>query len=776
KILSAAYQKEQGEIFLYGEKFNVSSPKEAIDKGISVIYQEFNLNPYVPIYENILLGKEQMKGMVIDRIKMIEKSKEVMNIIGLDLDPRTLVKDLSIAQKQMVEICKALSSNVRVLVLDEPTAAITDKETDRLFEVVRKLKSEGIGIVYISHRMSELFEIGDRVTVLRDGHFIKTLELSQTNTEELTRLMVNREVTFERIRNPYVKEDEIALEVEGLYYGNLLKDVSFKLKKGELLGIAGLVGSGRTETAKCIIGAYRRTAGKVTCKNGNVEIKNHNIPDAIKNGIVYLSEDRKDEGLSLIHTVGDNIILPNLSQLGGRILKLRKIPKYAEKYMERLKVKAVNHLQEVKRLSGGNQQKVVVAKWVAHNANVYLFDEPTRGIDVGARDEIYNIMLDLLKEGASILMISSDLVEIMKMSNRIIVMRDGEVSAILDNDESLTQQDVLEYALHGGKKMSNKEITVKKNKKNFQSLALYIGTVAIILIFTLLCALRGVNYLTWNNITNIIVQSSIIGIIAIGTSVVIITGGIDLASGGMLAFNGILAAVFMVQIGIPVLISIILMLIIGCLIGYLTGLGISFGKLPPFIMTLGTLGMAKGAALALCNGQPISNIPHIMNDFANSTWFGIPSFAYCLLILYAIMIFVMRKTRFGRYVYALGGNAQAARLSGINIKRLEVMVYMLAGFFTTIASLMLLARLAYASPTSGIGYEMDAIASCVIGGIALSGGQGKLVNTLVGALILTILKNGLQMLDFSSFYQQIVTGIVIVVAVFADKAKERKAE
>ena len=451
KILSAAYHKEEGEIFLYGEKLEVLSPKEAIDKGISVIYQEFNLNPYVPIYENILLGKEKMKGIVLDRAKMIEKAKEVMDIIGLDLDPRTLVKDISIAQKQMVEICKALSSNVRILVLDEPTAAITDKETERLFEVVRKLKEDGIGIVYISHRMAELFEIGDRVTVLRDGHYIKTLPLADTNVDELTRLMVNRDVTFERIHNPYINENETALKVDGLCYGDLLKDISFELKKGELLGIAGLVGSGRTETAKCIVGAYRRTAGTVTCKNGTVELKNHNVPDAIKNGVVYLSEDRKDEGLSLMHSVGENIILPNLNQLGGALLKVRQIPKYATSYMQKLNVKAVDHMQEVKRLSGGNQQKVVVAKWVANNADVYLFDEPTRGIDVGARDEIYNIMLDLLKEGASIIMISSDLVEIMKMSDRIIVMRGGEISAILDNEESLTQKDVLDYALHGGK-------------------------------------------------------------------------------------------------------------------------------------------------------------------------------------------------------------------------------------------------------------------------------------------------------------------------------------
>lgn len=447
KILSGAYVLEEGDIFFEGEKVQFNGPKAAIDKGINIIYQEFNLNPYVPVYQNIFLGRELTKGVIIDVAEMIRRSKEVMDEVGLDVDPRTLVKDLSVAQKQLVEISKALIADLKVLVLDEPTAAITDKETEMLFEVIRRLKGKGVSIVYISHRMSELFEIGDRCTVLRDGGYVKTLELAKTNVDDLTFLMVNRKVDYDKIKNPFIKEKQTALSVNGLYYRNLLKDISFDLREGEILGISGLVGSGRTEMAKCIIGAYKRSAGTVLCRNGTVELDNHDIESSIKNGVVYLSEDRKDEGLILGQSIERNITLPNLSSFGRWILNTKRMPGFAKKYMDRLNVKATSSEQETVRLSGGNQQKVVIAKWLANNAYVYIFDEPTRGIDVGARDEIYNIMLDMLKEGAAIIMISSDLPEILRLSDRVLVMKEGEISAVLENDGTLCQQDILRYAL-----------------------------------------------------------------------------------------------------------------------------------------------------------------------------------------------------------------------------------------------------------------------------------------------------------------------------------------
>ena len=351
----------------------------------------------------------------------IREAQKYLDLIGLQIDPEALVGELSVAQKQMVEIAKAISTDVKLLVLDEPTAAITDKETLKLFDIVRDLKQKGIGIIYISHRMSELFEIGDRCTVMRDGQYVKTIDLGKTNVDELTKLMVGREVSFKRFENTYIDHDQVILEVDNICYKKVLQGVSLKLKKGEILGLAGLVGAGRTELAKCIAGAYKKTSGTVYL-NGE-KLKDGDVQNAIKRGIVYLSEDRKDEGLVLMHSLTDNVALPNLDQFGKFIMCNGKICGVTQDYIKKLRIKTSSHIAEAKSLSGGNQQKVVIAKWLCSNADVYIFDEPTRGIDVGARDEIYTIMMELVKNGASILMISSDLVEIQKMCNRIIVLK-----------------------------------------------------------------------------------------------------------------------------------------------------------------------------------------------------------------------------------------------------------------------------------------------------------------------------------------------------------------
>ena len=447
KILSGAYRLEEGEIIVNGENVKINDPKNAIDLGISVIYQEFNLNPYMSIYENIYLGKEKTKAGCIDSKALIAKTKEHLEAVGLNADPRTLIKDLSVAEKQMVEIAKALSQDVRVLVLDEPTAAITDTETEKLFVIVRELQKKGIGIIYISHRMSELFELGDRCTVLRDGEYIDTVYLKDVDVHSLTKMMVGRNVSFEHMKNPHcTKEKQVV--VKNISYKNIVKDVSFDVKKGEIFGITGLVGAGRTELAKCMIGALKKDKGQVFI-NGK-EVYGKSPKESIDKGMVYLSEDRKDEGLVLIHDIKQNICLPNLKKFGKFILSEKKQLDNTKKYIDKVRVKTSSPYLEAKNLSGGNQQKVVIAKWICGDSSVYIFDEPTRGIDVGARDEIYKIMHEIAATGTSIIMISSDLVEVLKISDRIMVMKEGRVNVIMDNHEMLTQQEVFSYAISEG--------------------------------------------------------------------------------------------------------------------------------------------------------------------------------------------------------------------------------------------------------------------------------------------------------------------------------------
>lgn len=448
KILSGAYKREEGEVYLEGKPFSIHTPKEAIDEGISVIYQEFNLVPHMPIYENIFLGKQRMKAGIIDKRRAIEESKKCMEQIGLNVSPMTPVSKLSVAQKQLVEISKAISSEVKVLVLDEPTASITEQETELLFKIIRKLKAKGIGIIYISHRLQELFEIGDRCTIMRDGNSINTVNMKESTTQELIRGMCGREVVFEKMENPHIDQNETVLAVKELHYKNFLKDINLDLKKGEILGISGLVGSGRTELAKCIIGQYTMDSGELRIKGA--KINNNSVRKSISNGVVYLSEDRKDEGLIVDHSIAKNIELPNLELFGKPFLNDKKIKSTVDELIKKLRIKTTGGSQKAVNLSGGNQQKVVIAKWLLNDADVYIFDEPTRGIDVGAREEIYKIMYELVAKGCSIIMISSDMVEILKMSDRIMVMCEGRIAAVVDNEVGLSQEELLYHAVSAG--------------------------------------------------------------------------------------------------------------------------------------------------------------------------------------------------------------------------------------------------------------------------------------------------------------------------------------
>lgn len=447
KILSGAYTKTSGEIFIGGELVEIRNPSDAFGYKIGVIYQEFNLNPFMPVYENLFLGKEYSKGFgFIDRRRCVLEAKEALQRVGLDISPKMMVKDLSVAQMQLVEIAKAIMSQVKILVFDEPTATLTEKEIDKLFQIINELKADGVGIIYISHRMKELKYIGDRCTVLRDGKYIDTVTLDAVEDCDLIRMMVGRNVEFEKRTENHTDPLVDVLTVEGLSYRNLLDNITFNLKKGEVLGVAGLVGSGRTEMAKCIIGEYKATSGTVMVKGKNVKI---NDPcDAIKNGIVYLSEDRKNEGLIVKHDVETNATITGLDKLiRVGLIDIEKERDCANELVQQFNIKTNGLKMLIKHLSGGNQQKVVIAKWVNSGADIYIFDEPTRGIDVGARQEIYTIMEDLVRAGASIIMISSDLVEIIKMSDRVLVMHQGKIGGILENDVDLCQETILKYAI-----------------------------------------------------------------------------------------------------------------------------------------------------------------------------------------------------------------------------------------------------------------------------------------------------------------------------------------
>jgi len=445
KILSGAVRKTNGKIILFDEEIEIKNPKHAFQIGIGIIYQELNLIPHLTVAENIFLGREfSINSGIIDNQKIIAEAQKLLDELKVRINPQALIKDLGIAQQQMVEVAKALSLNAKILIMDEPTSALTENEIEELFRIINKLKEQGVSIIYISHRLDELFQIGDTVTILRDGKLVATKLISETTHQELIKMMVNRELKdqFPRVK-PSIESE--LLSVENLTTVNRLSNISFNLKAGEILGVFGLLGSGRTELARAIFGVDEILSGKIRINGESVVIKSP--IEAINYGIALLTEDRKTQGLILELDLQKNVSLASLSQVSTYgILSDTKERELSEKYISDLNIKTTGPQQIVRNLSGGNQQKVVLSKWLSSKAKIYIFDEPTRGIDVGSKVEIYEIMNRLTKEGAGIIMISSDLPEILGMSDRIMVMHQGRITAELSGEEA-SQESIMHFAL-----------------------------------------------------------------------------------------------------------------------------------------------------------------------------------------------------------------------------------------------------------------------------------------------------------------------------------------
>ncbi len=449
KVLTGIHPADSGEIVLAGRPVDIRSINQAQRLGISIVLQELNLIPQLSIAENIvLIGKPG--GRLFEPLsfkKMNDKTRSALDLLDIDLDPETEVAKLSIAQKQMVEIAKALSLDARIIVMDEPTAALTESEVEILFELIRSLKAQGISIVYISHRFEEIFAIGDRVTVLRDGKYVATHSISEVSKDDLIKDMVGREL------DDFYPKKEIArgpvlLEAKQVCSADRVKDVSFKLHAGEILGMSGLMGAGRTDLGKCIFGAHSMDRGEILIEGRPVKIRKPG--EAMKHGIALLTEDRKEEGLVLPMSLTHNITLTHLKRMLSRgFISFKKEKSRAREFIEKLRIVTSGPDRPVENLSGGNQQKVVVAKWLGIEPRILILDEPTRGIDVGAKVEIYEILGRFVEDGGAVIMISSELPEIIGMCDRVLVMHEGKVTGTLERSE-FSQESILHLATGGG--------------------------------------------------------------------------------------------------------------------------------------------------------------------------------------------------------------------------------------------------------------------------------------------------------------------------------------
>lgn len=445
KVLTGIHRKDAGVITYEGREVEYGNPREAQDDGIVIVHQELNMMGHLTVAQNIFIGREPKSGFLINDSKMNEEARKLFDQLSIDIDPKETMSRLTVGKQQMCEIAKAISHKAKVIIFDEPSAALTDSEIEQLFKIIRGLRDQQMGIVYISHRMDEIKRITDRVTVMRDGCHVGTLITSECTKSDIISLMVGRVIYETPKAESHVPPDApVVLKVEHLNAGRMVQDVSFELRKGEILGFSGLMGAGRTETARALFGADRKQSGDIFINGQKVQIKTPE--DAVKNGIGYLSEDRKRFGIVLKKNITSNVTLTCLPKFCKfNLINNAEEKKVAERYVGALKIKTPSINQLVMNLSGGNQQKVVVAKWLVDNSDILIFDEPTRGIDVGAKQEIYELMNRLVNEGKSIIMISSEMAEILRMSDRIVVMCEGRITGEVDIKDA-TQEKIMHLA------------------------------------------------------------------------------------------------------------------------------------------------------------------------------------------------------------------------------------------------------------------------------------------------------------------------------------------
>ena len=444
KILSGVYTRDSGTVEIFGKEYGDLTPKQAQSLGVAIIHQELNMCPHLSVTENMFLGRERYKGLIVDRRGMEASAKQILDDLCIDISPSQTVGDLPVSKQQMVEIAKALSINAKILIMDEPTSALTAKEIDELFRIIRRLKESGCGIVYISHRLEELQHIVDRVTIMRDGQYITSMNFADTTMPEIITNMVGREIKEQFPRVSCEKGEKI-FEVKNLNAGRMVRDINFSLYAGEIVGFAGLMGAGRTETTRAIFGADPKETGEIFLNGKKIVIRSPS--DAIKAGLVLAPEDRKKDGLCTKLPIRENIALPNLDLLCNAlgVIDRKKEDEMCDKVVRDLRIKTPNVEIDAAGLSGGNQQKVVVGKWLARNSKVVIFDEPTRGIDVAAKVEIYNLMNQLKQQGIAVMFVSSEMPEVMGIADRILVMCDGRITGEVMARET-TQEEILTLA------------------------------------------------------------------------------------------------------------------------------------------------------------------------------------------------------------------------------------------------------------------------------------------------------------------------------------------
>jgi ABC-type sugar transport system ATPase subunit/ribose/xylose/arabinose/galactoside ABC-type transport system permease subunit len=777
KILTGVYQPDAGQIRIDGKEVRLRDVREAEAKGIVIVHQDQQLIAQLDVASNAFLGSEIVRfGGLLDRKAMHLRVQEALDRVRADFPPDTLVRDLSVAQRAQVAIAAALLRNPSALILDEPTASLSDKEADHLFEIIRALRAQGVTIIYISHYLDEVLTLVDRISILRDGKLVGTTPVANVSRGDIVKMIVGREIS-----QLYPKEKvpigSPLLEVRGLKQGSALQGIDLTVRHGEILGIAGLVGAGRTELALTLMGALTREEGSVSIEGRPSRPADPRI--AKQHGFALIPEDRRQEGLFADLAVRENLTLPNIARWATfGLLDLRKEAAAAHDLVARLTIQPPSIRTLTRNLSGGNQQKVVVGRWLTGDSKVFVFDEPTTGVDVGSKIEIYRQMVELARSGAAVIFISSDFEEISAMCDRTVVMRRGRIAKVIDDQVEATPEALLYWASGSVQsdeaQAADKPVTTSPMRATAANIFARWGTVIGMLVTIAIIAMLAPQFIGLGNIFDVLKQGSVLAFIALGLTVVLIAGGFDMSAGAASQFTANVAAGTLLG-GFGSVAAIGLGGALGLMVGAINAGLVLLLRIPAFVATLGMMFVLMGATLLYNGGQALTlgNMPEFF--FLGQGYIGPVPFAFILLIAFtAVLHIVLKQTRLGLRMYAVGQNATAALLRGVGRERYAFASCVLGGLVLGLAG-VILASYSYGASAlaTGVDFLIGALAATFLGSTISRAGELDVVGTVIAAIFLASLSNGLILMGVSNQALPGIQGIVLVLSISLGLLRKR---
>jgi len=771
RILSGVYQPDEGTIHVSGRPVTVANPAEAARFGIAMVYQDTRLVPDLDVAQNIFLRREP-GGALIDYGAMRAQSARLLSLLGEAIDPRRPVRSLAVAERQIVEIARALSVEARVLILDEPTSALTPPDVDRLFAILRDLKAAGTSVVFISHRLPEVFAIADRITVMKDGEIVGSVATAETSQEAVVSMMVGRDLAVAfppRNDSP----GPVVLSAERLAVAGGLDPASFEVRAGEVLGLGGITGSGQDTLVRALFG-LERASGTVTLDGKPVAIASPR--EAIGAGIVYLPADRRGEGMFLPHSVRENIALPHIrdwSRLG--VVDAAQEDKAVVGQIEALDVRTPSAEQPVGLLSGGNQQKVAFARWLLSDPRLCIFDEPTQGVDVGTKIEIYRIIRSIAARGVGVIVVSADVLELIGLSDRILVVAKGRIVDEVKGAEA-TEERIVGRAVGVGETAEEAvaerpaivPVPAARRTSGPRFLTRYgpaLLLAALVAVFTIYTASQSPYFLTSRNMANLAIQVTPLLVVALGQFTVILLGGIDLSTGPTISLVTAVASFLLIPdppFGFAA--GIAVCLVAGIAVGLVNGVLIRVLKLPDLIATLATFSIVAGLALIV---RPAPG-GLLSGDFANAVLVRIGNVPVAFVIaLVATLLYelLLIRGRIGVRLYAVGSSEESAYVAGIPVGRIRFVAYVVCGFFAAIAGLIVAARIGSGDPQAGTNFTLLSVTAVVLGGTSIFGGRGTAIGVMVAAVLIMLIQNAMNQLHVSAYWQYVFTGALTLLAV-----------